>query len=149
LINAATPTVAGPSAPPIVTARPATLASALDDPAFNPSTRAHDLLRAVDSEQHSYRVKSSGFVGHQEDVEAERREIDFPAVVAALDGLTASQVRKVEEVYFEFEKKTKLREDLFGPGQSGRLADLTVDQYARLRGSSKLAGMGLWDGDGV
>jgi hypothetical protein len=69
----------------------------------------------------------------QEDVEAERREINFPAVVAALDDLTASQVQKVEEVFFEFEKKTTLREDLFGLGQSGRKADLTPDQQARLQ----------------
>jgi hypothetical protein len=132
-ITAAAGPDAAPSAPPIVTARPATPARALDDEKFNPSTRAHDLLRAINSEQHSFRLKSSGFRGQQEDIEAERREINFPAVVAALDGLTASQVQKVEEVYFEFEKKTTLRQDLFGLGQSGRKADLTPDQQARLQ----------------
>ncbi len=59
--------------------------------------------------------------------------IDFPDVVTALDGLTASQAQKVKEVYVEFEKRTRLREDLFGMGRSGRRADLTPDQQARLQ----------------
>ncbi|MFI5896240.1 hypothetical protein ACIA5D_39685 [Actinoplanes sp. NPDC051513] len=120
---------------PIVIARPASASMSLDDPGFNPTTRAHDLLRAVDSEQYTYAMKSSGGLwgGMTEDVEAERRKIDFPAVVTALDGLTASQVKRVEEVFFEFEKKTTLRDDLFGMGQSGRRADLKPDQVARLQ----------------
>lgn len=125
---------AAPAAAPVVVARPASASLSLDDPGFNPTTRAHDLLRAVDSEQYTFAVKNSGgtFGGMVEDVDAERRKIDFPAAVTALDGLTASQVKRVEEVFFAFEKKTTLRDDLFGTGQSGRRADLTKDQVARL-----------------
>jgi hypothetical protein len=126
---------AGPVvAAPVVVARPASASLSLDDPGFNPTTRAHDLLRAIDSEQYTFAMKNSGgtFGGMVEDVEAERRKIDFPAVLTALDGLTASQVKRVEEVFFEFEKNTTLRDDLFGSGQSGRRADLTKDQVARL-----------------
>ncbi|WP_433381888.1 hypothetical protein ACQPZX_17920 [Actinoplanes sp. CA-142083] len=135
--NRAVATLMAPPEPvaPIVIARPASASLSLDDPGFNPTTRAHDLLRAVDSEQYTYAMKSSGgpWGGMTEDVEAERRKIDFSAVVTALDGLTASQVKRVEEVFFEFEKKTTLRDDLFGLGQSGRKADLKPDQVARLQ----------------
>ncbi|HEU5108567.1 MAG TPA: hypothetical protein VFT95_08430, partial [Micromonosporaceae bacterium] len=125
---------AAPQAPPIVTGAPGPApAPALEDPDFNPTVRAHDLVRAIDSAEHTYRMKSSGLLGSEEDVEAERRKIDFPVVLAALDGLTASQVQKVEEVFYSFDRKATLSECLFGLGESGRRADLTDDQKARLR----------------
>jgi hypothetical protein len=113
----------------IVTARPGPVPS-LEDPDFNPTTRAHDLIRAIDSAEHTYRLKSG--LGGPEDVEAERRKIDFPVALAALDGLTASQVQRVEEVFLAFDKISQ-RECLFGLGESGRRADLTADQVARFQ----------------
>jgi hypothetical protein len=124
---------AADAAPPVAVSRPAPAALSLDDPSFNPGNRAHDLIRAIDSSDHTYRTKSAmyGF-SSEEDVEAERRSIDFPVAVAALDGLTASQVKRVEEMFLEFDKTT-LESALFGGGESGRRADLTPDQVARLK----------------
>jgi hypothetical protein len=113
--------------------RPAPAGASLEDPSFNAGSRAHDLVRAINSAEHDYRVKpGSGFAGGlQEDVAAERRHVDFAAAVAALDGLTASQVGAVAQAFLAFDK-TPLREALFGGGASGRSADLTPDQIARL-----------------
>jgi hypothetical protein len=123
--------VAAVAAGPIVKPRPALVNDQFEDPAFNPTARAHDLLRAIDSEEHPDRLKMVGKDAIP-DIDAERRAINFPAVVAALDGLTGSQVKRVEEIYFGFERLTTLREDLFGGGQSKRKADLSPEQLGRL-----------------
>ncbi len=132
--SAADPAAAAPAPPaaPVATGRRDPVPP-LEDPDFNPTTRAHDLVRAVDSSEHTYRMKSSGFMGSEEDVDAERRKIDFPTTLTALDGLTPSQVQKVEQTFYEFDKASTLRECLFGGGESGRKADLTADQVARLQ----------------
>ena len=133
--NRATASLLGAAAPapPVAIGRPASASLSLDDPSFNASTRAHDLIRAIDSAEHTLRLKATGDgFGQEEDVEAERRKVDFPVAVGALDGLTASQVKRVEELFLEFDKNT-LESALFGGGESGRKADLTDDQAARLK----------------
>ncbi|GIF25430.1 hypothetical protein BJ973_003707 [Actinoplanes tereljensis] len=102
---------------------------ALDDPSFNPTSRAHDLVRAVDTSDYDPRFKPGTYL---EDVEAERRKVDFATAVAALDGLTASQVVRVEQIFYEFDKSS-LRDGLFGLGTSGRKADLKPDQVVHLQ----------------
>src|SRR5690242_6974136 len=66
-----------PPVAPIAIPRPPSASLSLDDPSFNPTTRAHDLLRAIDSEQYTFAMKGSGtpFGGMTEDVAAERRKI--------------------------------------------------------------------------
>src|SRR5262249_1754218 len=60
------------------------------------------------------------------------RHIDFPAVVAALNGLTADQLNGVEAEYLAFEHRP-VQYDLFGGGESNAASDLTVDQRYQLR----------------
>jgi len=126
LLTGAQPAPA-PQAPAVVTDRPGP-PPPIEDPNFNPTSRAHDLVRAVNSAEHTIEM-----VGEEEDVDAERRKVDFPVVLAALDGLTPSQVAKVEEVFYSFDQKATLAQCLFEGGESGRKADLTDDQTARLR----------------
>lgn len=117
-------------APPIVIAPAAAAPVSLDDERFNAGSRAHDLIRAIDSTEHDYRTKG-GSLWAPEDAEAERRKVDFSAAVEALKDLTESQVRKVEAEFLAFDK-IELRTALFGGGTSGRKAGLTDDQRARL-----------------
>jgi hypothetical protein len=117
-----------PPAAAVVTDRPGP-PTPLEDPNFNPTSRAHDLVRAIDSAEHTVELVGEG----EEDVDSERRKIDFPVVLAALDGLTPSQVKKVAEVFYAFDRKATLYQCLFEGGETGRMADLTDDQKARLR----------------
>jgi hypothetical protein len=100
---------------------------ALDDPSFNAEGLAHDLLRAIDQSQHTFVMDEH----MQEDASKERRQIDFPKVVAALENRTASQIAEIQKRYRDFEGR-ELIVDLFEGGESGRQSSLTEDQRARI-----------------
>src|SRR5919106_3484486 len=98
------------------------------DVGFNPIDRAHNLVRAID--QSDVKVTSApGFSLSTAmagiDKRMFKRNVDFPAVVQALDGLTQAQVALVDAEYRKYEKKRSLDHDLLGSGQSGFPADLT------------------------
>ena len=99
----------------------------LDDATFNADTIAHDLLRAIDQNEHNFVPDAN----YQSNVELERRKVDVPKVIAALENLTASQVAEVERRYLGFEGRA-LSFDLFEGGQSGRQTSMTPDQRARI-----------------
>ncbi len=98
---------------------------------FNPMDINHRLLRAIDqshltivgSESHAYGLYSEPIF---------KRHIDFAETVAALGHLTALQVDDVKKAYKDHENRT-LENDIFGPGESGYVSDLTADQSAQIR----------------
>jgi hypothetical protein len=117
---------------------------ALDDADFNAGQIANDLIRAIDQKVHTADIsiepddspagKRFGLGTQHEHVENERRKVDVPAVIKALDHRTVSQITEVERRYQEFEHRTgALEADLFGGGESGRKADITPDQQSRIR----------------
>ena len=62
----------------------------------------------------------------------ERRKVNVPKVIEVLENKTATQIAEIERRYFDFEKQTTLRDDLFGVGQSGRQSSMTADQRERI-----------------
>lgn len=93
--------------------------------AFNPMDRNHRLLRAIDQSEAS-------ITGKEGMVYILKRHVDFAETVAALSQLTAAQVQEIKDAYLAHEKRS-LETDLFGPGESGPLTDLTEDQSAQIR----------------
>jgi hypothetical protein len=89
------------------------LVGAVRTPDFNPIDRVHRLVESIDQTE-----------GHP-------RHVDFDAVFTALNGLSVSEMKAVEEAYLGEQKRT-LRNDLFEGGASGFFTDLTVDQARRL-----------------
>ncbi|MBV9582881.1 MAG: hypothetical protein JO057_30215 [Chloroflexi bacterium] len=101
--------------------------SALDDPNFNAESIVHDLLRAIDQNEHTVVFDDQ----MKEDAAKERRNVDFARVVAALEDRTPSQIAEIEKRYRDFEHRD-LAFDLFEGGESGRQSSLTADQRARI-----------------
>ncbi len=101
---------------------------ALDDQYFNADNIAHDLLRAINQEEHTYVPDQN----YQSNVALERRKVNVPKVIEVLENKTATQIAEIERRYFDFEKQTTLRDDLFGGGQSGRQSSMTADQRERI-----------------
>jgi hypothetical protein len=114
---------------------PASPYGALDDASFNADAIAHELLRAIDQEQHT--IDMSAGLGRERDISKERRSVDAAAVITQLqgptgDGLTPAQIAEVKRRYYDFYRRTSLEDDLFGGGQSDRQSNLTPDQRARI-----------------
>ena len=121
---AAVPQPAGAGAPSDAPHRsPADL-----DVGFNPTDRSHRLIIAIDQKE----VR-----GDFTQPRSLRRHIEFAATQQALAGLTADQVRQVDDAYSADpdggEGKRRLADDIFGGGASGYRSDLEGDQLGWLR----------------
>lgn len=110
---------------PAAPAAPAERADVAAQSAFNPMDRNHRLLRAIDQSE-------TRITGMEGGAYIFKRHVDFAEAVAALSQLTAKQVQEVKDAYLAHEKRL-LETDLFGPGESGPLTDLTEDQSAQIR----------------
>jgi hypothetical protein len=110
---------------------------------FNPISRAHDLIRAIDQSdtrlvplskaQELTKVSdddvvSMGMTGSF----ARLRNVDVDDVLKALEGLTPSQVKEVDRRYAAEENGRGLEEDLFRNGESGHPTNLTHDDRTRI-----------------
>ena len=96
---------------------------------FNALDASHRLIEVIN--QSEIKLSKPGDSGYYKGQVA-ARHIDFAAVHAVLSGLTANQVKQVEERYLEYEGRS-LYVDLFRGGESGHLPDLTVEQQYRLK----------------
>ncbi|MGH8072157.1 MAG: hypothetical protein ACRERE_44380 [Candidatus Entotheonellia bacterium] len=96
---------------------------------FNALDASHRLIEVIN--QSEIKLSKPGDSGYYKGQVA-ARHIDFAAVHAVLSGLTANQVKQVEERYLEYEGRP-LYVDLFRGGESGHLPDLTVEQQYRLK----------------
>ena len=91
---------------------------------FNPMDRMHRLVEAINqTELYEKGRDERGIIF--------LRRVNFTAVFNALNGLSAGEVKLVEEAYRGYEER-ELRFDLFRGGDSGFPTDLTVDQVERL-----------------
>lgn len=97
---------------------------------FNALDISHRLIEAID--QSELKQVSGSFGPGSPQRPGFVRHVDFAAVHAHLSGLTAEQVRLVEQRYQQYEGRP-LYVDLFGGGQSGFPTDLTVEQVYRLK----------------
>jgi hypothetical protein len=101
------------------------------DLGFNALDASHRLIESIDQSQIKIEDDpddDSRFFKRKRLV----RHVDFPAVVAVLNNLTADQVKEVEKEYLAYERRP-LHYDLFGGGESHVWTDLTVDQIYRLK----------------
>ncbi|MEX0782760.1 MAG: hypothetical protein WD557_08925 [Dehalococcoidia bacterium] len=93
---------------------------------FNPLSILHQLLNAIDQSD----TYMAGGTVYQPVL---KRNVNFAAVVRALNGLTATQAKRVEADYAAHENKRSLETDLFGKGESDYDSNVDKNEEAQIR----------------